>query len=111
MEVFLSTENPVHKNFLFQDTRRLLSLGEPVGPWHVSHVSEVVVPTGLVRVPSAICVVVGACLPQQRHGEGGTGRLTPTRDGTLSAQPSQPQEYQPWSCLKVNEEGIAYKDL
>ena len=66
-----------------------------------SHVSEVVVPTDLVREPLGTCVEVDECLLLRRPGEGGTGRSTQTRDDMPSVQPLQLQEFQLLSCPKV----------
>ena len=55
-------------------------------PLLVSHVSEVVVPTGQARVRLATCVEVDVCLHPPRHGEDGTEESMSTRRDMPSAQ-------------------------
>ena len=55
-------------------------------PLLVSHVSEVVVPTGQARVLLATCVEVDVCLHPPRHGEDGTEESMSTRRDMPSAQ-------------------------
>ena len=72
----------------------MLNHGELVVLLPVFHVSEVVVLTAQVKVPSVTCAEVDTCLLQQRCTEDGIDMSTPNKRDTQSAPLLLPLEYQ-----------------